>query len=163
MRATTLILVLSVTSTACYQYFPVQDASPLPEPGAEVRAQLSPPVSLDLGTMTLHDVSAIEGDVYASTSDTLALFSRWLRTSYGGKYATDGAVFYFRRSQFRQLEARRFVPVKTGIAVGVVGVGVMAAYYFAMRGAGGSEGPGLADGTDFHITGSLPLRILIGR
>ncbi|MFQ5811118.1 MAG: hypothetical protein ACE5JM_15980, partial [Armatimonadota bacterium] len=158
-----LILVLSVTSSACYQYFPVHEASPLPEPGQEVRAQLSPPISLDLGTMTIHDVSAIEGDVYGSTSDTLALFSRWLRTSYGGKFATDGAVFYFRRSQFRQLEARRFVPVKTGLAAGAAAVTLTVAYVLAMRGAGGSSPPDAPGDVEAGIVVPLPVSIRSGR
>lgn len=163
MRATFLILMLSATSSACYQYFPVQDTSPLPQTGDEVRVQLSPPQSLDLGTMTLHDVSALEGDVYRSQGDTLALFSRQLRTTYGTKHHTNGAVFYFSRDQFRRLEERRFVPIKSAIAVGVVAAGLLASYYFAMRGAGGSEDPGPPGGTDMHIVGSIPLRILIGR
>ena len=164
MRKTRLTLALVVTTAACYQYFTVPEAVPLPEPGTDVRAQLSPPQSLNLGTMTIHEVSTVEGDVYRSLGDTIALFSRMLRTSYGYRHHTDGAVFYFDRGQFRRLEKRRMEPVKTAIAAGIAGVGVFVVYEVAMRYGGGSGDQGPPGGGDrTQISVPIPFGIRIGR
>ena len=145
MRAKVSLLTLAVASTGCYQYFPLQAEEPLPEPGAEVRAQLTLPQSLELGSTTVHDVSDVEGDVYETDGDTVAVFSRWLGTSYGGRLRTDGAVFYFPRSQLQRLEERRLEPVKSGLAVGAIAVGLLVAYEAAFSGAGAQRG-GSGDG-----------------
>jgi hypothetical protein len=164
VRTTTLTLILAVASTGCYQYFPVQEEAPLPEPGAEVRAQLALPQSLELGTTTISDVSAVEGDVYESNGDTLAVFSRVLSTPYGASLHTDGAVFYFPRSQLQRLEERRFEPVKSGLAVGAIAVGLLVTYQAAMRGAGAAGGGnGDGGGEVAHVVVPLPLSILIHR
>ncbi len=141
MRTTTLVLMLAMSSSACYQYFPVEEAAPLPEPGTEVRAQLAAPQPLELGTVTIHDVSRIEGDVYESEGDTLALFSRRIFSAYGFDQFTNGAVFYFDRSQFGRLERRKFLPLQTGIAAGAITAGVLATMYFVLDLGGGAEGP----------------------
>jgi len=145
VRTTNLILVLAVSSSACYQYSQVEDAAPLPEPGAEVRAQLATPQSLELGSLTIGDVSRIEGDVYQSEGDTLSIFSRRVFSAYGAGHYTNGAVFYFDRSQFGLLEQRSFVPVKSGIAIGVVAAGVVAAVFLIAELGGGAEGDGSRD------------------
>lgn len=142
MRKTTLILTLAATTSACYQYYSVEEAAPLPEPGTEVRIVLTSPQPLDLGSMTINDVSMVEGDVYEIEGDTLGLFSRRLRTYYGFSERTDGAVFYFDRSQFGRLEQRQLVPWKTGIAIGAISAGVLATMYLALDLGGGSEGNG---------------------
>jgi hypothetical protein len=164
VRITTLTLTLAFASTGCYQYFPLQEEAPLPEPGAEVRAQLTSPQALELGATTIHDVRDIEGDVYESVGDTLAVFSRLLGTSYGQSLHTDGAVFYFPRSQLQQLEERRLEPVKSGLAVGAIAVGLLVAYEAAMSGAGAARGgTGDGGGDVAHIVMPLPIGIMIRR
>jgi hypothetical protein len=139
VRTTPLCVIVALTSSACYQYLPVNDSAPLPDAGAEVRVQLQSPQSLDLGTMTLNDVSTVEGHVHQSSADTLSLFSNKLRTSYGFRQRTNGAVFYFDRSLFRSLEQRKLVPWKTGVAVGTTVAGIAALMYFAADLGGGSQ------------------------
>lgn len=161
MRAKILILILAVTSNACYQYFPIADAAPLPEPGAEVRAQLSSPQAVELGTMTIHDISTVEGDVYRTEGDTLAVFSRRIYSAYGFRQFTNGAVFYFDRSQFGRLEQRKLVPWKTGIAAGAAAAGVVAAMYFLLDFGGGAEGNGTNPPPTPKRGAAIPLRFTI--
>ena len=137
MRTKPLWLMGFLFSNACYQFMPVNDTSPMPEAGAEVRFQLESAQALDLGTMTLNDVASVQGHVRESQGDALSLFSSDLRTAYGFRQRTNGAVFEFDRSQFRTLERRELVPWKTGVAAGTALIGMAAFWYFAADLAGG--------------------------
>jgi len=142
------------------------DSAPLPEAGAEVRIQLESPSELDLGTMTINDVSLVEGHVHGSNTDTLSVFSNKLRTFYGFRQRTNGAVFYFDRSEFRLLEQRKLVAWKTAVATGttVVGLGVLMHVALGL-GAGGESGttnpppPEAGFGTPIPIGIAIPLSI----
>lgn len=139
MRATPLILTAAVLSTACFQYMPVDPSAPLPEAGDEVRIQLESPQALDLGSITINDVNRVAGHVRQSEGDTLSLFSSDLRTAYGFRQRTDGAVFYFDRSELRTLEKRELSTWKTGLAAGTAVVGALTFWYFAADLGGGSS------------------------
>ena len=143
MRTKPLLLMVFVFSSACYQFMPLDESAPLPEAGAEVRFLLQAPQSLDLGNLTLNDVASVQGHIRQTQGDTLSLFSSDLRTAYGFRQRTDGAVFYFDRSQFRTLERRELVPWKTGVAAGTALIGMAAFWYFAvdMGGGGGTGNP----------------------
>lgn len=143
MRRILLVLTLSVTLSACYQYLTVPEAAPLPARGTEVRVRFSPPRSVELGTITVHDINVIEGHVYRTLSDTIAVSSRQLRTAFGGKHYTNGAVFYIAQGEISQLEQRRLAPAKTGLAAGTAAVALVALLEFALRGGGaiGEDGP----------------------
>ena len=164
MRTTPLKILLAVTSSACYQYFPVHDTDPLPATGAEVRVQLESPQTLDLGVMAINDVGLVEGHVRTSSSDSLSLFSNQLRTFYGFRQRTNGAVFDFDRSQFSRIEQRKLVPWKTGVAIGITTVGLAAAMYYATDFGGGDEGdpPGGGIEPGLARTANIPLlKILV--
>lgn len=161
MRAAFLIVPLALTSSACYQYFPVAQNAPLPEEGAEVRVHLASPQELDLGTMTIDEVRTVEGYVREAESDSLSLFSSELRTYYGYTQRTNGAVFYFDRSQFGLLEERRIVPWKTAAAIGTATVGIGAVMYFAIELGGGSENDQIPNNPDLGITANLPISKLL--
>ena len=139
MRTKSLLLMVFLFSSACYQFMPLDQSAPLPEAGAEVRFELQSPQSLDLGTVTLNDVMSVQGHVRQSQGDTLSLFSSDLRTAYGFRQRTDGAVFYFDRSQFRTLERRELIPWKTAVTAGTAIIGLAAFWYFAADLGGGSE------------------------
>jgi hypothetical protein len=163
VRTTTVILMLAVTSSACYQYFPVDRAAPLPEPGVEVRARLNTPQSLDLGSLTINDIGVVEGHVRRAEGDTLSIFSRQIFSAYGSKHFTNGAVFYFDRSELGQLEQRELVPWRTGVAVGAITVGVLTTMYFALDLGGGSGGNGgIPDPQPGRVV-AIPLNLLIPR
>ena len=157
VRSTKLIVLLALTTTGCFEYAHVEDAAPLPEPGKQVRVQLAAPQRLELGSVTVNDVSRIEGDVYQSDGDTLAIFSRKIFSSYGGSHFTNGAVFYFNRSEFGRLEQRKVLPVATGIAASAATVGIVAATYLAIELGGGGEGPGSRDAPEQSRVFRIPL------
>ena len=113
MRTTPTILLLALSTSACYQYFPVYDTEPLPTAGAEVRIRLDERRTLDLGTMTINDISTVEGHVRQSESDNLSVFSNELRTFYGFRHRTNGAVFDFDRSELGLVS--RASPVQTAV------------------------------------------------
>lgn len=162
VRTTPLILLAVLTSSACYQYFPVYDTDPLPEAGAEVRIQLESPQPLDLGTMTINDVGFVEGHVHRSDSDSLSLFSSKLRTFYGFRQHTNGAVFEFDRSQLDRVEERKLVPWKTGVAIGVTAVGLGVAMYYAVGLGGGNEDPRQPTEPGLGKSANIPLlKILV--
>ncbi|MCZ6918507.1 MAG: hypothetical protein O7I93_17160 [Gemmatimonadetes bacterium] len=159
--AATMGIGILLSQAGCYQYVPLADTAPLPEAGSEIKLQFSSPQAMELGSMTVHDVSEIEGEVFEIEGDTMAVFSRWLRSAFGPKYATDGAVFYVPRSHTSRLEQRRFIPVKTGLAVGVAVVATVAIFKAAQKLGGGSN-PGENGGEEFRIVFPLPFGIRIG-
>jgi hypothetical protein len=76
----------------------------------------------------------------------------------------NGDVFFFQRSQFWKLEERRFVPVKTAIAVAAVVGGVVVLSDWAMGLGGGSASSGSSGGGDVrNIQVPMPLGIVINR
>lgn len=162
VRATSLLLTVVLFSSACYQYFPVRESAPLPEVGTEVRVQLESSEALDLGTMTINDVSRVEGHVYQSGSDSLGLFSNKIRTFYGFTQRTNGAVFYFDRSQLRLLEQRKIVPWKTGVALGTAVVGLGAFWYYGVGlGKGGESGTPEVPDPGFGRSMPIPVSVLL--
>ena len=162
MRTTPVFLMVLLSSSACYQFVPVDDSAPLPGAEEEIRIQLQSPQSLDLGAMRLSDVTSVQGHVRQSHGDTLSLFSSDLRTAYGFRQRTEGAVFYFDRSQFRTLERRELVPWKTGVAAGTALIGMAAFWYFAAD-LGGGDGSGNTPPPDPNPSRvvALPLNLLL--
>ncbi len=150
-----------LSQAGCYQYVPLADTVPLPEAGTEIKMQFSPPQAMDLGSMTVHDVSVIEGEVFEIGGDTVAVFSRWLQTAFGQRYAASGAVFYIPRSHTNQVEQRQFMLVKTVVATGVTLAATVALFNLASKlGAGfNPEDPGEVE---FRIVFPLAVGIRIG-
>jgi len=141
MRNASFSLVVLLFTSACYQFLPVENSAPLPAAETEIRIELNTPQSLNWGTLTLSDVVALEGHVRDSRADTLSLFSSELRTARGLKQRTDGAVFFFDRSQFETIEQRKLMPAQTGAVAGAAAAGIVLFWYFAADlGRGDSEG-----------------------
>ena len=69
MRTTLVSLILIATSTACYQYVPLDEAAPPPETGDEVRLRLNSPQSLEMGSVTVNDITVLEGNVHEANGD----------------------------------------------------------------------------------------------
>src|SRR5688500_12509666 len=121
--------VVALTSGACYGYVP--SAAPAPKPGSEVRVQMAAPADFQAGDLTIHDVSAIEGNVYQATGDSLALWSQRIHSRMG-RYEAGGAVLYIPRSATRTLEERKLNAAKTGVGVALTGA-VMAFFFELVR------------------------------
>lgn len=133
-----MTIVAAAESTACYAYRPL--GRPAPNAGAEVRATLSIPTSVQVGEITIQDVDRVEGVVYRANGDSLLVSGAWVYTRLGTRYAANGGVFSFDRPQLRALEVRRLSPGRTGLAA-VVTVGLVAALFAGIEQALGGSGP----------------------
>ncbi len=159
--AATIGIGILLSQAGCYQYVPLADTAPLPEAGTEIKLQFSPPQAMDLGSMTVHDVSVIEGEVFEISGDTVAVFSRWLQTAFGQRYAASGAVFYVPRSHTTQVEQRQFVLVKTAVAVGVTVAATVAIFKLVSQ-LGAGFNPEDPREVEFRIVFPLAVGIRIG-
>jgi hypothetical protein len=131
------------------------ETEPLPEPGREVRARLSPAKQINLGNITVNEINRIDGSVYSNGNDSLALWTQWVHSAFGERYYANGSVFYFPRQEVSRLEERRLMPAKTVIAVGG-GVVALAIIFGLATQLGGGEGPGQDPGPQLRI--GIPLR-----
>ncbi len=159
--AATIGIGILLSQAGCYQYVQLADTAPL-EDGTEIKLEFSPPQDMDLGSMTVHDVSVIEGEVFEISGDTVAVFSRWLQTAFGQRYAASGAVFYVPRSRTKQVEQRQFMLVKTGVAVGVTVAATVAIFKLALEVGGGFNSDDPGGGDEFRIVFPLAVGIRIG-
>ena len=108
----------------CYNYVPV-NGDPPPS-GKEVRAYLRPARSFGVGEITVQDVTRVEGIMYISAADTIAVWSNWFYTAMGTRFFGSNAVVYIPRAEIPQFEVRKLHPVRTVAALGVtaaLGVG----------------------------------------
>ncbi len=160
--AATIGIGILLSQAGCYQYVQLADTAPLPEAGTEIKLEFSPPQDMDLGSMTLRDVSVIEGEVFEISRDTVAVFSRWLQSAFGQRYAANGAVFYVPRSHTRQVEQRQFMLVKTGVAVGVTVAATVAIFKLALELGSGFNPDDPGGGDEFRIVFPLAVGIRIG-
>ncbi len=131
-----LSLALLFSVNACYVYVPVGDT--MPEPGKEIRAHLSPQQDFDVGSITVHDVTRVDGIVYTSSPDTVAVFSNWLYQTLGRRFDSGSAVYYLTRDELGMLEERRFHPLRSVVSV-ALGVGAFASVFTFVADAGGGS------------------------
>ncbi|MFQ6045240.1 MAG: hypothetical protein ACE5PT_02640 [Gemmatimonadales bacterium] len=160
-RSALLVVLLSGSVGGCYRYSVMPPDAPPPEPGREVRLHFGSLHSLNMGTVTVHDISTIEGEVYETPSDTVAVFTRWLHTAYAGKHAGNGAVFYVPRSDIRQIEERHILPLQTGL-VAAAAVGGTLGLFQVLLTLGGGETPPEDGGEVVQIVRPLSARARIG-
>ena len=149
-----LSVAMLFSLAACYEYVPIGSA--VPEPGQEVRAHLSPVQDFDVGTLTIRDVTHVDGIVYASTADSVALWSTWLYSILGTRFDSRQAVYYLPKDQVAMLEERRLHPARSVIGVGL-GVGILAVVANFLADAGGSPGSG-GKGGPIQVRSAGPLR-----
>ena len=133
-----LSLALLFSVNACYVYVPVET---MPAPGKEIRAYLSPHRDFDVGSVTVRDVERIDGIVYTSSGDTVAVFSNWLHQTFGRRFDSRRAVYYLTRDELGLVEERRFHPLRSVVGVGV-GVVVFASVFTFVADPGGGQGSG---------------------
>ena len=149
-----LSLALLFSVNACYVYVPMGDT--MPEPGKEIRAHLSPHQDFDVGSITVRDVERIDGIVYTSSADTVAVFSDWLYKTLGRRFDSRRAVYYLTKDELGIVEERRFHPVRSVFAIGV-GVAAFASVFTFVADAGGDPGPD-GGGEDTRQRLSRPFR-----
>jgi hypothetical protein len=161
MRSTASVLMMSMTVSACYQYVPVDQEAPRPDPGEEVRARLSPSRSFDLGTVIVNEVNSMEGTLYQNNGDDLAMWTQWLWTTLDVRVAANGSVFYVPHQQITSLEVRRLQPAKSIMLIGALAGSLVALFAIAASGGSGSGGPPVEPRPSMTAPLSIPL--IIGR
>jgi hypothetical protein len=139
-------LLLPAYVSACFHYVPVAD-SYLPQPGATIRARLANPTPFNLGTLTVNDVTTLEGLVVETYPDSLGLWVKWLYPQGGEKYYGNSAQFYLRRASVTGLDQWRVSGAQTGIMVGlaaalVVGLSQLVSWAKARTGSNPDLPPG---------------------
>lgn len=136
-----LPLLLAGALAGCYHYRPVSDLATLPPPGREIRIRFDAPRAMNMGSVTLNEVSQVEGETYRVSGDTLAVSTRWLRSAYGSRYHSPGAVFALTREEILLIEERRLNPLVTGLVAAGAVAALAALLVFAADLGGGSNLP----------------------
>ena len=142
-RSYLAIAAFAGLSGACYTYQYQPLAAPAPRPGVEVRAELSTPIRVQIGEMTLNDVSLVEGQVYYAQGDSVMVWGQWIYTRGGTRFSANGGSLYLDRQHVGTLQVRRLSAVRSGVA-GAVTVGLVVALFQLVEsalGGGGSGGP----------------------
>ncbi len=154
MRTIWLIL-LSLSSSGCYQFFPV-DEGVMPDPGQEVRVHLSPARAFEVGSTPVPGVETVEGEVYESEAQSLAVWTSMLHSRFFS-FRANGAVLYIPRDHISRLETRRLVPAKTVLAIGAVAAAIVTILTIADAVSGGNSFLGGQEGgADGSIVPSFP-------
>ena len=130
-----LAVALLLSVNACYIYVPMDDGT-MPAPGKEIRAYLSPHQDIDVGRVTVRDVERIDGIVYTSSADTVAVFSNWLHQTFGRRFDSRRAVYYLTRDELGMVEERRFHPLRSVVGLGI-GVAAFASVFTFVADVGG--------------------------
>lgn len=132
-----LSVALLFSISGCYVYVPVSDS--MPKAGKEVRAHLSPQRDFDIGSVTVRDVTRLDGILYSSSSDSIAIFSEWLHQTFGRRFNSRRAVYYLSRDAIGGLEERQFHPMRSAVAV-ALGVTTFASVFTFIADPGGNAG-----------------------
>ena len=142
-RALGAMLTGVIASTGCYTFVPVDDV--VPDAGTEVRLALSPVQDFDVGAITIRDVNRMEGLVYQTNGDTIAVWTDWLYSLSGNRYYANGEIHSVERTAVPRLYVRRLnAPFTVGLLVGTAAVGT-GLWFFATdvgSSSGGPPGPG---------------------
>ena len=139
VRRVATVLLYTMPLSACYTYGAVPPTTALAA-GTEVRAYLSEPRSLDLGSMTVNNINRMEGNVYREDDDSLSLWTNWVHTQFGNRFAANGSVFYVPRDDIAQLEQRKLQIGGSILLFGAV-IGAVVGL-IAIANASGSGGAG---------------------
>ena len=155
MRTIWLIL-MSLSSSGCYQFFPVEEGV-MPDPGQEVRVHLSPARAFEVGSTPIPGIETVEGEVYEHEAQSLAVWTSMLHSQFGFSFRANGAVLYIPRDHISGLDARRLVPAKTVLAIGTVAAAIVTIFTIADAvSGGGSFLGGQEGGADGSIVSSFP-------
>jgi len=133
-------VTLSALSGACYTYQPLE--APAPRPGAEVRAELSTPIRVQIGEMTLNDVNLVEGQVSYARGDSVMVWGQWIYTRGGSRYSANGGALFLDRQQVGALQVRRLSAVRSGVASAAAIGAVVLLFRLVESALGGSGGGG---------------------
>ena len=134
----------------------------MPDPRQEVRVHLSPATAFEVGSTAIPGVEIVEGEVYESDAQSLAVWTSLLRSRFGFDYRPDVAVLYIPRDHISRLEERRLAPAKTVLAIGAGAVVVVTIFELARAVGGGGSLLGEGDGADASVVRFLPRAVRFG-
>lgn len=127
--------------SACYTYTPATDV--MPGRQAAIRARLSEPSSFTVGTVSLHAIHLVEGEVVRWDDEHLILSATWLQSTADQGFSGEGQTLVVPRDRIAVVERKNLSKLRTA---GVVGLGTVAGLLVRMAlpggGSGGSSGSG---------------------
>ncbi len=149
------VIAVLFTGTGCYTYVPANGT--IPDMGREVRVRLAPSQSIDMGRLTVQDVTQVDGTVYRSTADTVAIWSQWFHTGRRERFYANGHIHVLRSEQAADLEVRKLHVARTAVATAaVIAAGTAVFAFTADLGGGGITEPGDGD-TQGSLIGVIPI------
>lgn len=159
IRRVSAPIAATLLISGCFQYVPVSDGV-IPEPGVDIRATLSPPRDFNLGTVTLNEVTTVEGYLVDSNPDSLGLWVKWFKPRGEERYYGNNVGYYIPRANVAQLEVWRPSPKRTVGMVALAG-GMLAGFYALLRFAVQNEEPtrdGMKNGGTINQSLVFPAR-----
>ncbi len=137
MRALSLVLVVALGG--CYSYVAVGAVTPAP--GADVQVEFAAPRDVVLQEVTVHGVTAVQGRLLSSDSDSVALAVARLWGLEGRSYEATG-VGGLPRQGIARVREKRMSRARSGLAIGAGGAAIVATILGvrALVGSGGGSG-----------------------
>ena len=138
-------LLPSVTAllASCFTYLPTGGTTPAR--GAEVVAQLSVPLEVPLGDVTVRRVATAAGRVAYADRDSLVLAAERFTSDVGTDYAALGTSVTIRRARIRDLHERHLSAARTALLIGGGAAALVSIVYSVGplfgSGAGGTAEP----------------------
>lgn len=129
--------VLLVVLGGCYRYVPRAETT-LPE-GAGVQLEFATPRDIALQDVTVHGITAVQGQLLSADADSIALAVVRLWGAQGRSYEATGVGVRLPRQSLAVVREKRMSPVKSAIAIGTGGAGI-AAMVLSVRALVGSGG-----------------------
>lgn len=132
-----VLLVLLVVLCGCYRYVARPGTTPLA--GADVQLELVAPRDIALQDVTVHGITALQGQFLSADGDSIALAVVRLWGGEGRSYEAEGVGVRLPRQDLAVVREKRMSPLKSAIAIGTGGVGI-AAMVLSVRALVGSGG-----------------------
>jgi len=138
MRALSLVLVVALGG--CYSYVAVGAVTPAP--GADVQVEFAAPRDVVLQEVTVHWVTAVQGRLLSSDSDSVALAVAQLWGLEGRSYEATGVGVSLPRQGIARVREKRMSRARSGLAIGAGGAAIVATILGvrALVGSGGGSG-----------------------
>jgi len=134
-----VLAVLLVVVAGCYSYVAVRGAAPVN--GAYVQVDLAAPRDVVLQDVTVHGITAVQGRLLASNTDSLSVAVARLWGQEGRTYEATSIGVSLLRHDITALREKRASPVRSALAIGTGAAGIVATILGvrALVGSGGGS------------------------
>jgi hypothetical protein len=133
--------LVALLVSGCYSYVGLGNRTP--SNGADLRLELAPPRDVTLQTVTLHDVTGLQGRLVSLDGDSMGVSVRRLWGLEGRSYEALGIGVNVPRNAIATVSEKRVSAPRTGMAVVALSAAI-AGVIFSVRelvGAGGGTRP----------------------